>query len=247
MAEGSGSADEGPLGDPDHDGYLNYEELELGTDPNLSGGLPGALLMETWTGVDGNKVEDLTWGTKYAGPPNSSAFVYSSETPQNRTDRFGSRLRGYIIPPATGDYRFHVSGNNCCQLWLSTFDSQFQKNRIAYVNGWTVPGEWHKYSSQQSALVPLQAGVKYYLEAVMKDGVGDDCSTQACIRHPWQTIKEWIPDEEPDLDWFNRPRNPSNPDPDGLDQRPTWKPEEIHLDDERILVLESTWPRPTGS
>jgi hypothetical protein len=25
------------------------------------------------------------------------------------------------------------------------------------------------------------------------------------IEPPWQAIKEWIPDEEPDLDWFNRP------------------------------------------
>jgi len=26
------------------------------------------------------------------------------------------------------------------------------------------------------------------------------------------------PDDEPDLDWFNLPRNPSNPDLDGIDQ-----------------------------
>lgn len=60
------------------------------------------------------------------------------------------------------------------------------------------------------------------------------------IESSWQAIKEWIPDYKPDLDQFNRPRNPSNPDPDGLDQRPVWKPEEIHLDDQRILVLDST-------
>ena len=55
---------------------------------------------------------------------------------------------------------------------------------------------------------------------------------------PWRAIKEWIPDDEPNLNWFNRPRNPSNPDPDGFDQRQTWKPAEIHLEDGRILVLE---------
>lgn len=49
-----------------------------------------------------------------------------------------------------------------------------------------------------------------------------------------------MPDEEPDLDWFNRPRNPSDPDPDGIDQSPTWKPKKIHLEDGRILVLEYT-------
>ena len=55
---------------------------------------------------------------------------------------------------------------------------------------------------------------------------------------PWRAIKEWIPDEEPNLDWFNRSKNPSNPDPDGFDQSLTWKPKEIHLEDGRILVFD---------
>ncbi len=57
---------------------------------------------------------------------------------------------------------------------------------------------------------------------------------------PPQAIKEWIPDEEPDLDWFNRPRNPNEADPDWFDQSPAWKAPEIHLEDGRILVLEYT-------
>ena len=58
------------------------------------------------------------------------------------------------------------------------------------------------------------------------------------IEPPWQAIKEWISDDEPELDWFNRPRNPNEPDPDWFDQTQAWKPEEIHLEDGRILVLE---------
>jgi len=49
-----------------------------------------------------------------------------------------------------------------------------------------------------------------------------------------------VPDEETDLDWFNRLRNSLNPDPDGFDQRQTWKAPEIHLEDGRILVLDYT-------
>jgi hypothetical protein len=67
-----------------------------------------------------------------------------------------------------------------------------------------------------------------------------DIETMEPIEPPWQAIKEWIPSDEPALDWFHRPRNPSNPDPDGFDQSPAWKPEEIHLDDGSTLVLEST-------
>jgi hypothetical protein len=72
------------------------------------------------------------------------------------------------------------------------------------------------------------------------------------IEPPWQAIKEWIPDDESDLDWFNRPLNPQRawasrpheyesndgyPDPDGIDQSPTWNAPEIHLNEGRILVL----------
>lgn len=53
-------------------------------------------------------------------------------------------------------------------------------------------------------------------------------------------INEWIPDDEPDLNWFSRPRNPSDPDLEDFDQPPKWKAPEIHLDDGRILVLEYT-------
>jgi hypothetical protein len=67
-----------------------------------------------------------------------------------------------------------------------------------------------------------------------------DIETMEPIEPPWQAIKEWIPDDEPDLDWFNRPRNPNEPDQDWFDQTPTWKAPEIHLDDGRILVLEYT-------
>ena len=92
-----------------------------------------------------------------------------------------------------------------------------------------------------------------------------DIETFESIEPPWQAIKEWIPDEEPDLDWFNQPRKPKEPDrkrsgqsPQGalasrqrvsdddepgtnwFDQRPTWKAPEFPLGDGRILVLEYT-------
>ena len=65
-----------------------------------------------------------------------------------------------------------------------------------------------------------------------------DIDTTELIEPPWLSIEEWIPDDEPDLDWFSRPRNPSNTNPEGLDQSPTWQAPEFQLDDERTLVLE---------
>ncbi len=45
---------------------------------------------------------------------------------------------------------------------------------------------------------------------------------------------------EPDLDFFNSSRDLSNRYPGCFEQRQSWKPNEIHLDDGRTLVLEST-------
>ena len=54
------------------------------------------------------------------------------------------------------------------------------------------------------------------------------------------SLEEWIPDDEPDLTWFNQPRKPLEHDPDWSDQSPQWKAPEVPLDDGRILVLEYT-------
>jgi hypothetical protein len=57
------------------------------------------------------------------------------------------------------------------------------------------------------------------------------------IEPPWQAIKEWIPDDEPNLNWFNMPRNVKiqSQEFDDIDQSPTWQPDEIQLDDGRTL------------
>jgi len=56
----------------------------------------------------------------------------------------------------------------------------------------------------------------------------------------WQAIKEWIPDDDPDLNWFNQARDPTGAEPECFDQSPDWRPEEIPLGDGRTLILEDS-------
>ena len=53
-------------------------------------------------------------------------------------------------------------------------------------------------------------------------------------------LLEWIPDDDPDLNWFNQERDPTGAEPDCYDQSSIWQPEEIPLDDSRILVLDDS-------
>ena len=67
-----------------------------------------------------------------------------------------------------------------------------------------------------------------------------DIETIEPIEPPWQAIKEWIPDDEPDLNWFNQERKPVGDDSRQYDQSPAWRPTEIPLGDGRTLVLDPT-------
>jgi hypothetical protein len=67
-----------------------------------------------------------------------------------------------------------------------------------------------------------------------------DIETMEPIEPPWVAIKEWIPDDEPDLNWFNQERDPTGAEPECYDQSPDWRPVEIPLGDGRTLVLEDS-------
>ena len=69
-----------------------------------------------------------------------------------------------------------------------------------------------------------------------------DIDTMEPIEPPWQAIKEWIPDDDPDLNWFNQERDPTGTEGehDPFDQSPTWQPVEVRLGDGRILVLDDS-------
>ena len=75
-----------------------------------------------------------------------------------------------------------------------------------------------------------------------------DIETMEPVEPPWQAVKEWIPDDAPDLNWFNQERQPKGAESESYDQlvrrslgegvSPTWQPNEIPLGDGRILILE---------
>jgi hypothetical protein len=67
-----------------------------------------------------------------------------------------------------------------------------------------------------------------------------DIDTIEKIEPPWQAIKEWIPDDDPDLNWFNQERAPTGAEPECFDQSPDWQPKEISLGDGRTLVLDDS-------
>lgn len=130
----------------------------------------GTILREVWLGAEGNTVSNIPLNT----PATTITYPTLLETPSNETDRYGSRLRGYVCAPATGNYTFWIASDNQSELWISTDANPANKVMVASVTGNTVPREWTKYPSQQSAPRSLVAGQKYYIEVLHKESTGGD-------------------------------------------------------------------------
>jgi hypothetical protein len=132
----------------------------------------------------GNICFDM-WFGKYATiakiPVSNPADIAGSYLDINRpndwngSSAYAQRIRGFLIPPTTGNYTFWVSADDLAELWLSTNSNPVNKVRIAYqTSSWASPSEWNKYASQKSSTVALVANQKYYIEVLHTETAGLD-------------------------------------------------------------------------
>ena len=138
--------------------------------------MPG-IVRDLWFGISGSAVTDLTSHPIFGFAP-ASRTVYTDvvEAPHDwRRGDYGQRLRGVVIAPATGNYRFWIASDNSSELRLSTDEDPANSVVIAsVVDEWTGWREWDKFASQQSALIYLQEGGRYHIEVLMKQDDGGD-------------------------------------------------------------------------
>ena len=87
----------------------------------------------------------------------------------------GKRLRGYFVPPKTGNYYFWVAANNAAELWISNDSEYVNKVRRAVVAP-TGSGKkvWNAQAAQQSAWLYFVGGQKYYFEVLHNTGADAD-------------------------------------------------------------------------
>jgi WD40 repeat protein len=139
----------------------------------------GALKRELFYNFPGSTLADLTNSMKFPARPDASDLVYEFESPGTRNVNYGVRLLGYLIPPVTGEYLFYLASDDQGELWLSTDESPANLRRIAAEPIWNMSRDWHTVLRRPakeniSAPIPLTAGQRYYVEAVMKQGTGGD-------------------------------------------------------------------------
>ncbi|MDX5482449.1 MAG: T9SS type A sorting domain-containing protein, partial [Hymenobacteraceae bacterium] len=130
----------------------------------------GSILMEQWQNISGGLISAIPLNVA----PGTARELTLFEIPTNASNNYGTRVRGYVCPPLTGEYTFFVAGDDQAELWLSTDDKPANKVKIAYTKWRTASRTWTNHTTQKSAKIKLEAGKRYYIEALHKEGWGDD-------------------------------------------------------------------------
>ena len=135
---------------------------------------PGQVEVRYYDNLDGAEIDTMTASAKFPDNPDEVGTLTSLEDPENRAEYYGSFVRGFIEPPATGEYRFYISGNDQAEFWLSPTDSPDDADLLAMTPAWTYVNEFDKYSSQTSPYISLESGKRYYFKVLQKEGFGSD-------------------------------------------------------------------------
>jgi eukaryotic-like serine/threonine-protein kinase len=140
----------------------------------------GALRLETYGVIPGVLVSDLTNHHTFPDQADSIEPIGRFEIASDRAHHYGARLTGYLIPPVTGDYVLYLASDEESILYLSPNEDARRMRAVAREVR-SAPRQWRKPETLQpnefgrvSSPVPLEAGRRYYVEVLHKEGAGDD-------------------------------------------------------------------------
>ncbi|MFC4991955.1 PA14 domain-containing protein [Rubritalea tangerina] len=174
----SQTGDYSPLADVDKDGLNNLKESAHDTAPFTGSSITGHWTLEKWSDVFEYGVEELVMHDRFFQNPDTREITDAGQV-RDLGAYSGARLRGYITAPESGYYRFWISSRDGSELWLSSDSSKYRKQllcgmgpRFGTGHGITNGSSnlWDQFSCQMSEEVYLEAGQKYFCEALSQDG-----------------------------------------------------------------------------
>ena len=155
----------------------------LAIDTNVHG-----VIMRKYDGIPGTTIADLTGSPGFPGSPDAVENLAATETPSNTDDNYGAVLAGYVVPPTTGDYTFYICSDDNGELLLSSDENPDNASAIAIEPGYDTPRNWLSKPELESAPQSLVGGRRYYLEARLKEGGGDDNLAVTWVK-PGETLQ----------------------------------------------------------
>jgi len=136
--------------------------------------LTGGILREYWTNVaDVYDASQLRLNPAFPEHPAGRELLRDFEGLSHVGGNCGARYRGYLHPPSTGQYIFWVSAGDGAELYLSQDNNAAHSQQIAYAYQ-TGLREWERHRGQRSTVLTLDAGRRYYIEALHKQSTNGD-------------------------------------------------------------------------
>jgi hypothetical protein len=146
--------------------------------------LAGKVTFETYGapgtagGLGGNDVSALTADPRYPNSPRETLIIGALDTrqgyPDDSHEAYGGRMSGYFTPTATDNYIFYTKGDDGQRWNMNTNDVDSAEPAGATTLIDTFGACCQAYSAHGSSPVHLNAGQRYYIEALWKEGGGGD-------------------------------------------------------------------------
>ena len=134
----------------------------------------GTINAEVWKEVPGKDIDAFVKTPQFKNDAPEIVALDRLAFPRGSGDSYGVRIRGYLVPPESGDYRFFISADDRGVLSLSTDDDPANKIVVAYTPDWTGAEVYDKYPEQATGPLALEAGERYYFEVLYKQADGKD-------------------------------------------------------------------------
>jgi hypothetical protein len=169
------------------------EGLESASSQPLEVGPGDGLVREWWTNVNGHTVASLTNHPAFPkSPAGREVLSRQLQVEYRAATNYGARIFGWLIPPLSGSYEFDLVSDGASELWLSTNDPVAAKIKLSEITDQTPYSKWPHSHEVWSAPVALEAGRRYYLEALHVQNAGG-ISLSIRWRLPNSSTDEIIP------------------------------------------------------
>ncbi len=132
---------------------------------------PGFALMETYETGGGTTVPLLRTHPTYPYFPRERVFITSFDSrevyPTDSHDNYGGRISAVFVAPTNGNYKFYLANDDDAEVYMAS--DAIGTGKAPFFSAGCC-GTWNN----SSAVLPLNAGDRRYMELLWKEGGGGD-------------------------------------------------------------------------
>ena len=156
--------------------------------------------LEIWKDISGGAVADLTNNVRYPSDPTvdytTTTFNSTNVFADGPNNTYGGRFRAWLIPEETGDYEFFLRADDTGDLRISAddkFNDLDNPDRVPDATDTLIGDPFQEPGIDLSTSVPihLEKGKRYAIQAIWKEGNGNDH-----LQVAWRKVGDTTPADQ---------------------------------------------------